>query len=171
MSRPGANPVTAHSLPGTGTVSDARTLAIQLSNSTWRLLQLDCRTAADCDVLPHMAHASRFHWGQVTAAEPADHARAEWLISRVYAVLGRPEPALHHGRRVLDICAAADIGDWDLAFAYEALARAHALGGNYRQARACTDRALAAAQDITRRGDRDLLLADLENIPGQARYW
>jgi DNA-binding transcriptional MerR regulator len=34
-----------------------------------------------------------------------------------------------------------------------------------------TDRALAAAQDIAEAGDRELLLADLETIPGQARYW
>ncbi len=38
-------------------------------------------------------------------------------------------------------------------------------------ARKYTDQALAAAEDIAEDGDRDLVLADLETIPGQPRYW
>ncbi|MGO8884584.1 MAG: hypothetical protein ACLPUO_07435 [Streptosporangiaceae bacterium] len=171
MTMSGADPATAHSVPGTGTVSDERMLGVQLFNGTWRLLKLAARTSAEAEMMLHMAHASRYHWAQVPAATPEHAARGEWLISRVYAVLGRPEPARHHARRVLDICTENGIGDWDLAFAYEAMARAHAIGGAYRQARACTDQALGAAADIARRGDRGLLLADLETIPGQSRYW
>jgi DNA-binding transcriptional MerR regulator len=119
----------------------------------------------------HTAHASRCHWGQVPTATPAHLARGEWQISRVYTVLSRAEPALHHARRVLDICREHDIGDWDLAFAYEALARAHAVAGDAGQAREYTDQALAAAEDIAEDEERELVLADLETIPGQPRYW
>ena len=49
---------------------------------------------------------------------------------RVYTVLGRPEPAIWHARRCAEHCEANGIGDWDLAYAYEALARAHALAGD-----------------------------------------
>ena len=86
-------------------------------------------------------------------------------------MLGRAEPALHHARRVLELCQQNGIGDWDLAFAYEALARAYAVAGDAGQAREFTDRALAAAEDIADSEDRDLVLADLETIPGQPRYW
>jgi hypothetical protein len=86
-------------------------------------------------------------------------------------VLGRPEPALHHARRVLGICQENGIADWDLGFAYEALARASAVAGDAGQARSYTDQALAAAKEIAEDDDRDLLLADLETIPGQPRYW
>jgi hypothetical protein len=86
-------------------------------------------------------------------------------------VLGRPEPALHHARRVLGICQENGIADWDLGFAYEALARASAVAGDAGQARSHTDQALAAAKEIAEDDDRDLLLADLETIPGQPRYW
>ena len=119
----------------------------------------------------HMAHASRYHWGQVPDATPAHRARGEWQISRVYSVLGRAEPAMHHARRVLDLCEENGIADWDLGFAYEAIARAYAVAGNAAQAREFTDRSLAAAEDIAEDEDRDLLLADLETIPGQPRYW
>ena len=90
---------------------------------------------------------------------------------RVYAVLERPEPALYHARRVLDLCQDNGIGDFDLAFAYEALARAHAIAGDAALARDYTDQALAAAEDIADDEDRDIVLADLETIPGQPRYW
>ena len=63
------------------------------------------------------------------------------------------------------------IGDWDLAFAHEALARAHATAGDAGAARGYTGQALAAAEDIAEDEDRDLVLADLETIPGQPRYW
>jgi DNA-binding transcriptional MerR regulator len=166
-----AGPATAMSAPGTGTVTDERMLGAQLFNETWRLMEREDRTPADDDRMIHTAHASRYHWGQAPTAIPANYARGEWQISRVYAVLGRSEPALHHARRVLEICEDNKIGDWDLGFAYEALARAHAVAGDVQQARAYTDQALAAAEKIAEDEERELLLADLETIPGQPRYW
>ncbi len=151
--------------------TDDKHLAAQLFNETWRLMEREDRGRADDDRMIHAAHASRYHWGQVPDVTPAHLARGEWQISRVYTVLGRPEPALHHARRVLDLCQENGIGDWDLAFAYEALARAHAVAGDAGRAREYTDQALAAAEDIADAEDRDLLLADLETIPGQPRYW
>jgi DNA-binding transcriptional MerR regulator len=162
---------TAQSAPGTGSVTNQRMLAAQLFNETWRLLEMENRTREDDDRMIHTAHASRYHWEQVPTATPANLARGEWQISRVYAVLGRSEPALHHARRVLDLCTENKIGDFDLAFAHEALARAYAVAGDAEQARAETDQALAAAEDIAQDEDRDLVYADLETIPGQPRYW
>ena len=72
---------------------------------------------------------------------------------------------------MLDICLANGIGDWDLAFGYEALARAFAVAANPETARKWTDQALAAAAAIAEDEDRDLVLADLETIPDQPRYW
>jgi tetratricopeptide (TPR) repeat protein len=168
---PVAEAATAKSAPGTGSVTDQRLLAAQLFNETWRLMEQEDRSRDDDDRMIHTAHASRYHWGQVTDANRAQLARGEWQISRVYTVLGRPEPALHHARRVLDICQENGIGDWDLAFAYEALARAFAVAGDAGQTRSYTDQALAAAKEIAEDDDRAILLADLETIPGQPRYW
>jgi DNA-binding transcriptional MerR regulator len=166
-----AGTATTQSPPGAGSVTDVRLLAAQLFNETWRLMQQEERTRPDDDRMVHAAHASRYHWGQVPDATPAHLARGEWQISRVYTMLGRAEPALHHARRVLEICQQNGIGDWDLAFAYEALARAQAVAGDAGQARDYTDQALAAAEDIAADEDRELVLADLETIPGQPRYW
>jgi hypothetical protein len=153
----------------TDTQVDQRRLATDLFNGVWRLLEREDRDAADDDRMLHMAHASRYHWGEV--GEPANRSRGEWQCSRVYAVLGRPEPALHHARRGLEICQEHGLADWDLAFAYESVARAHAVAGDREAALEWTRRALSAAADIAEDDDRELLLSDLESIPGQARFW
>jgi hypothetical protein len=147
----------------------ARELAVALFNGVWRLMDRDDRTIEDDDAMLHMAHASRHHWAQV--GTPQNLARGEWLCSRVYAVLGRAEPSAHHAQRVLDICRGHGIGDWDLAFAYEALARAAATSGDAATAKGYTEQAVAAAEQITEDDERELLLSDLETIPGQERFW
>lgn len=161
--------------PATTERSDAsqaaaeRQQAVDLFNGVWRLIEKEDRSREDDDRMLHMAHASRYHWGQVGTV--VNVARGEWQVSRVYTVLGRGEPALHHARRVLDLCQANGIGDWDLAYAYEALARACAVAGDQEQARTWTEQALAAAEDITEDDDRELLMSDLESVPGQPRFW
>ncbi len=159
-----------HPMPDTDyRVDDERRLAAALFNATWTLMEKEDRTRDEDDAMLHMAHASRHHWGQI--GTPANLGRGEWQCSRVYAVLGRAEPCLHHAQRCLDICQENGIVDWDLAFAYEALARGHAVAGDMEQARAFTDQALAAAEDIKADDDRELVLSDLETIPGQQRFW
>jgi DNA-binding transcriptional MerR regulator len=161
-----------HPMPNTDIdAGDERRLAAALFNATWTLLEKEDRTRAEDDEMLHMAHASRHHWGRVAEATPANFGRGEWQCSRVYATLGRSEPCLHHAQRYLDICQENDIADWDLAFAYEALARGYAVAGDTEQARAYTEQALAAAEDVAEDGDRELVLSDLETIPGQARFW
>jgi len=161
-----------HPMPDTDVdISDERRLAAALFNATWTLMEKEDRSREDDDEMLHMAHASRHHWGRVAEATPANMARGEWQCSRVYAVLGRSEPCLHHAQRCLEICQENGIADWDLAFAYEALARGHAVAGDTDQARAFTEQALAAAEDIAEDDDRELVLSDLESIPGQPRFW
>ncbi|WP_243298304.1 hypothetical protein [Bacillus litorisediminis] len=61
---------------------------------------------------------------------PVDRSSGEWQISRVYSVLERGEPALYHTKRNLEICQEHGIGNFDLTFAYEAMARENKVLGN-----------------------------------------
>ena len=140
---------------------DERTLAADLFNGVWTLMETEDRSPEQDDRMLHMAHASRFHWEQVGTAE--NLARGEWLCSRVYAVLGRAEPSLHHARRVLQICEQHGIGDWDLAFAHEAIARAQCLAGDREAAREAIRSARAVV--IADEEDRNLLESDLSTVP------
>lgn len=144
--------------------NDIKKLAANLFNGTWRLLEKEDRSADDDARMIHMAHASIHHWSEVGTA--VNLARGEWQCSRVYATLGRSEPALYHARRALEICEREGLGDFDLAFSFEAMARAHAVAGDESEARQWLDRAKLAAKDIAEDEDRELLLSDLQTVPG-----
>ncbi|MFX1420534.1 MAG: hypothetical protein ACFE9N_16680, partial [Promethearchaeota archaeon] len=78
----------------------------------------------------HTVHTSRYHWGILVSegkGGPTNLQRGEWIISRVYSVLERGEPALYHAKKCLELTKDNDIRDFDRAFAYEAIARASAL--------------------------------------------
>jgi hypothetical protein len=140
-----------------------RTAAVATFNYTWSLLRREDRTERDDDLMIHAAHTSRFLWEDVGG--PVNHARGEWQISRVYAVLGRAEPALFHARRCLEICEANGIGDFDLGFAYEALARASSLAGDAAGADRYAVLARAQAAEVADDDDREVLLDDIATLP------
>jgi hypothetical protein len=133
-----------------------RQLGVDLFNESRRLLE----TREDDDRLVHAAHASRYHWGEAPECRPENLARGEWMCSRVHAVLGRTEPALHHARRCLELCEAHGIGDWDLAYTYEALARA-STGEELARWKAA---ARAAGDRIAETGDRQQFERDFATL-------
>ena len=111
----------------------------------------------------HAAHASRYHWGEI--GEAVHFARGEWQISRVYSVLNRSEPAHYHAQRCLDICQQNNIADFDLAYAYEALARAAAIAKNTADTQKYLELARAAGENIAEADDKALFVSDLATIP------
>ncbi len=135
-----------------------------LFNFTWTLLEKADRTEDESELMVKAAHASALHWLQV--GKPVNFARSEWQISRVYAVLNRPEPALHHARRCRQICEDHEIGDFDLAFAYEALARAYAAAGGHDHAKGFLEMAREAGKRIADAHEREHFFDDLRTVPG-----
>jgi hypothetical protein len=140
-----------------------RKLAVDLFNYVWELLEKPDRTKEENDTMMHAAHASRFLWGQVGTA--VNLARGEWQVSRVYSVLNRAEPSLYHARRCLEICKENGIGDFDLAYAYEAIARAMAVAGKRSESQHYQVSASEAGERIAEQDDRELFFNDLATIP------
>jgi hypothetical protein len=143
-----------------------RKFGVDAYNAAWELLDKEGRTPEENDELVHMAHASRWHWGHF--GKPENLVRGEWQVSRVYAVLGWAEPALYHARRGLEVARANGIGDFDRAYAYEAVARAYALAGDAAQRDAHVELGRKAAEDIKVPRDREFFLKELDAIPPAA---
>jgi DNA-binding transcriptional MerR regulator len=141
---------------------DERRLAAALFNHVWALLETPNRTAVQDDELLHAAHASRHHWGQV--GKPVNWARGEWQCSRVYSVLGRSEPALHHARRCLELAEEHDLGPFDTGAAHEALARAHRVAGDPAACARHVALARALADQLTDPETQQILTADLDDL-------
>jgi tetratricopeptide (TPR) repeat protein len=147
------------------TPEQRRRLAVDLFNRALELMLLPDRTPEQDDELLHTAYASRHHWAEVGTV--ANAARGEWQLSRVYTVLGRPEPALHHAQRCLAYCESEPnaLEDWDLPYAYEALARAELVAGNENEARRLAAKARELADRVADAEDREHLASDLATLP------
>ena len=137
-----------------------RRVGIDLYNRTWTLMD------SPGDEMLYCAHASAYHWLQ-SGGTTANRARSEWLCSRVYSILGRAEPALHHARHCLELVEAspAEMEDWDIAGAHEALARAHLTAGDMEEARRNYELARAGTAKIANPEDRKHIEADLDALP------
>jgi hypothetical protein len=143
---------------------------VDLYNSTWTLIEKADRTPADTDEMIHRAHASRWHWARAEGSRTVNLARGEWLCARVYATLGRGEPAVWHSRRCLEIV--ESIGEdegrssWDLAGAYEAMARASFAAGDSASGALWKAKGIEALAAIEDEDDRMPIEADLATLPG-----
>jgi hypothetical protein len=148
------------------TPEEHRRLGVELYNRTWELIELPNRTPDEDDEMLHRAHASAYHWlhGPHTAA---NRARSHWLCSRVHALAHQPEGALHHARRCLALVEehGDEMEDWDLAGAYEALARAHLAAGEDDDARRYSELARQETARIANPHDAKHIEADLASLP------
>jgi hypothetical protein len=139
-----------------------KNLAVSLFNKVWDLIDLKDRSDEETELMINAAHASLYHWRQV--GEPVNFSRGEWQVSRIYSLAGRADPALHHAANSLQICQKHGIGDFDLAFAYEALARAYFIEGNNSKFEESRELALAAAENINEKDDKEYFLNELASI-------
>ncbi|HET9560403.1 MAG TPA: SRPBCC domain-containing protein [Actinomycetota bacterium] len=148
---------------GAATGAHHRWFARSLNGQVWGLLARPIRTPEDDARMVDAAHASQYHWREVGGPPET---RGEWLVSHVYAVLGRPEPALHHARRCLELAdGAPGVADFDHAYAAEAMARALACAGDLDQAATWHSRATAAGATIADDEDRQIFTDDLATGP------
>ena len=145
---------------------EERQEAVDLFNHVWTLIELPERTPEQDDEMIHAAHASRHHWAAVGtgvnlsgAWRVADLARLRHARPRRAGALPRGAlPRVLRGER-------GCIADWDLPFAYEALARAHMTAGNREEAERHVARARELASQVADEHDREHLEEELTTLP------
>ena len=153
------------------TSDEHRRIGVDLNNSTWTTLAAGGlppgASADDYDRLLYGAYASLFHWMNVTEATVANRVRGEHLVSRAATATGRFVAALAHGMRCLELCVENpdDVEDWDVAFAYEAIARALAGLGKLRDARRQHRVAADRGAAIVDEEDRKVFLGEFARGP------
>ena len=136
--------------------------AKRFNGKTWELLEKQDRTKQEDELMIHSAHASCCHW--LAAGTGLHHQRGEWLIARVYSVLGSAEAALRHANRCLELTRqhASLMADFDWAFAYEGVARAHAVAGHRDEAIKHIELAHKAGEAIKEDQDRKIFFAEFD---------
>ncbi|HMM31257.1 MAG TPA: hypothetical protein PKB13_05685 [Clostridia bacterium] len=144
------------------TAAQHKELGIALFNETWMYLDTSARTSAQDFQMMDMAHASAYHWS--FAGDHVNELRSQWQLSRVYAVLSMGESALCHALRSLSLCQEHAVKGFDLAFAYEAMARAYAVLKDAARTKEYKNKALALAAEIEDEGDRAYTLGEINSI-------
>ena len=134
--------------------------AVDFHSRTWELLDKKKRTPDENERMLGYAFASLAHWR--AAGTAVRHQRGEWMLARVYAVLGEGKLALHHAHRCVELLNAneAEMEDFDFAFAYEAVARAFAIEGDRVQAEKFIEKAQTAGRAIAEKEDREVFFTE-----------
>jgi hypothetical protein len=135
--------------------------AVACNHRVWALLAEAERTADEDAEMVDAAHASLFHWRY--AGTGIHQQRGEWLISHVYAALAQGAEALHHAERCLALTATyqAEMEDFDVAYAYLGMARAHAILEHQADAQKYLALAQSAGAAIADEEDRSIFIKDL----------
>jgi hypothetical protein len=133
-------------------------------NSTWELLEKQERTGEDNERMVQSAFASLWHWTQRPECDLTKMSIGYWQVSRVFAVLNRPDEARRYGELSLAAAHQGNSGPFYLGYAHEALARAEALSGRDAPKAAHLAEATRLAGLVTDEESRKWLLDDLVNI-------
>ena len=76
-------------------------MGIEMNNETWNLLDKKERSGQDDLRMVMFAKASLYHWKKSPKFQHINEQRGEWMISRVFAVLGKGEKALSHAEKTM----------------------------------------------------------------------
>lgn len=139
--------------------------AKSINGRVWELLQMSNRSQDDNDEMLYAAHACTYHWKFVGTA--VHQQRGEWLISHVHVVLGHALEALRHAERCFELTESHKelMKDFDIAYAFEGMARAHAMLGDQKMAQEFFDLAEQAGRTIANEEDRSIFIGDFEAGP------
>ncbi len=139
--------------------------AAQCFNAAWDLIDKPDRTASDDRLMEALNQASIYHWRSRPDFSAKNTSVGYWQASRIQSLLRNWSEALRHAQTSLEF--SHELGPFLLGYAHEAMARA--LFGLERdtEAKAHLDAAAACAQQVTDKGDRELLLADVTSIQAE----
>ena len=140
-------------------------LGVEMNIQTWNLLGKENRTEQDDVRMINFSKASLYHWRKSHKYEPVNEQRGQWMLSHVYAVLGRGEEALSHAQETSKLTKEQDLKDFDLAYSYEALARANAVLGNKNECAKYLEKAQETGSLISNEEDKKYFISDLESAP------
>jgi endonuclease/exonuclease/phosphatase (EEP) superfamily protein YafD len=139
------------------------TFAKSFNGKVWGLLGNADRTPTDDQEMVMAAYSSAYHWRFVGTA--LHQQRAEWMLAHVHTVLGNSATALAHAQTCHELTEAnkSQMKDFDLAYASEGLARAHALAKNQTEAKRYKDQARQLGDKIENAEDKKIFDGDFNS--------
>jgi hypothetical protein len=138
--------------------------SVNCFNRAWDLIDKSERTPEEDEQMIQLSLASQFHWSQREDFSRTNASIGFWQTSRIYALIGQVDNARRYGQLSLEASQGDEIQPFYLGYAYEALARTEATGGNEQQMKTYLDQARSAAEKIEKADEKKMLLDDLKTI-------
>lgn len=139
-----------------------RTFAPRFFNHAWELMDRPSLTSDEVDEMLASAFAQRAHWYQVGDAR--NRAIADWQVSRAAVRAGYPDLARRFAERCLRV--SSDLDPFVVAFAHEAMARAASLVDDVDTFTEHLQAARRLVEQIDDSEEREVLVADLDEMEG-----
>ena len=138
--------------------------SVNCFNRAWDLIDKTDRTPEEDEELIRLSLASHYHWTQRDDYSNTKASIGFWQTSRVYALLGQSDNARRYGQLCLSASQGEEVPPFYLGYAYEALARAEATGGNEGEMQSYLDKVKNTAEEIKEADEKKMLLEDLKTI-------
>lgn len=136
-------------------------------NRAWDLIDKSNRTPEEDEEMIRLSLASQYHWSQREDFSSTSASIGFWQTSRIYVLLGQVDNARRYGQLCLEVSKDEGVEPFFLGYAYEALARAEAAGGNKQQMQAFLEQAHSTSEKIKKEDEKNMLLDDLKTIQVQ----
>lgn len=141
-----------------------RTLAPRFFNETWTFMDRPNLSDAETEDMLTSAFAQRAHWYEV--GSPRNKAIADWQVSRAASLAGYATLALRFAKRSLAVGVDNELDPFVLGFAHEAIARAAAAVDDIEMFEGHITAARELSLSIADQEDRQILVADLDEMTG-----
>ena len=145
------------------TKEEHKKLGIEYFNKTWDLIDKKDKTLGDRMQMIHYSHSSRLHW-ELSGAPLLNIVRGDWQISHVYSILDMGESALYHAQFVYDMTLKNEYKDFDLVFAYEAMAYAYKVLGDRILMKEYLDKGYESIKQVSTTDDKTYCKSQLDII-------
>jgi hypothetical protein len=144
-----------------------RWFGAEFNNRIFPLLEKYDRTVEETEEMIAMAYASTLHWGKYSKHSAANRARGENMIATTLAYAGRKEAAMHHAKRNHDIVLnnKSEMSDFDVSYAFMAMARSLALNGDSKKAKEYYDKCQQSIEVIKDQKDKEIVESDFRSGP------
>lgn len=140
-----------------------RTIAVNAFNKTWDYIDKKDKTPKDIEEMISLAFESKDNWIKA-GGTILNEVRSDWMISHVYSLTNNGEKALEYAILCYDKTVKNDINDFDLVFAYEAMAFAHKVLGNAEKSNEYLKQGYESIEQVEKQGDKDYCKSQLDLI-------
>jgi hypothetical protein len=141
-----------------------RYFSAECFNSAWDLMDKPGRNAEENEQMLRLSLASHWHWTQRPDVTSTNVSIGYWQTSRIYSMLGQADNARHYAMLCFEASKKEDVLPFYLGYAYEALARAESVAGNWVKMDEYLVQAHAVAAKVTNSDEAKQLQADLGTI-------